>query len=105
VCKEAKRIEDQREARHRRRARERGAFIAPVSPRQIHERDGWRCHICRKKVSKTAVVPHPRAATLDHLVPLAALGSHEPANVATACFRCNCIKGDRGGGEQLMLVG
>jgi hypothetical protein len=104
-CAEIKRVADRREHKHRRRARKRGAFVAPVSARQIHERDKWRCHICRKLVSKTAVVPHPRAATLDHLVPLAALGTHEPANVATAHFICNSTKGDRGGGEQLMLVG
>lgn len=90
---------------HRRRVLQRDAYVAPVVRRRIYERDKWRCHLCRRMVSKKAVVPHPRAATLDHLVPLASGGTHEPANVATACFRCNCLKGDRGGGEQLMLVG
>lgn len=50
-------------------------------------------------------VPHPRAAVLDHVIPLARGGTHEPANVRTACFLCNSIKGDGGGNEQLMLIG
>ena len=104
-CAEEKRRDDRRMSKDRRRARKRDAFVAPVSPRKIFERDKWRCHICRKKVSQTKVVPHPRAATIDHLVPLAADGTHEPANVATACFACNCLKGDRGGNEQLALIG
>lgn len=105
ACKEAKRRAARSERGHRRRALQRGAFVQPVYRRRIYERDKWRCNICGKRVSKTAVVPHPRAATLDHLVPLATGGSHEPANVATAHFMCNAIKGDRGGDEQLMLVG
>jgi predicted nucleic acid-binding Zn ribbon protein len=105
ACRESRRKDRQSDKDHRRRARERGSYVARVSPREIYERDKWRCHICRKPVSKTTVVPHPRAATIDHLIPLAAFGTHEPANVATAHFICNSRKGDRGGGEQLMLVG
>lgn len=98
------------EHRHRRRARERGAFVAPVNRKEIYERDGWRCHICRKKVRKNAVVPHPLAPTIDHVIPLVPLpgqeaGTHEPANARTAHFLCNALKGNRGGNEQLLLIG
>ena len=94
-----------RASRHRRRARARDAFIAPVYRYKIHERDRYVCYLCHKPTDPSKTVPHPRAPTLDHVIPLAKGGTHEPSNVATACFQCNCIKGDRGGGEQLMLVG
>lgn len=105
ACKEIKRQDDKRESKHRRRALQRNAFVAPVSPRRVFERDRWRCHICGKRTRKTVAVPHPMAPTLDHLVPLAVGGTHEPANVRTAHFLCNSMKNARGGGEQLMLIG
>jgi len=49
-----------------------------------------------KKVMRGAVVPHPLAPTIDHVVPLAAGGLHEPANVQLAHFLCNARKSDRG---------
>jgi 5-methylcytosine-specific restriction endonuclease McrA len=88
-----------------RRAREREAFVETVQPRAIFERDKWRCHICKRKLRPERRHPHLRAATLDHLVPLDRGGLHEPANVATACFSCNSAKGNRGGNEQLLLIG
>lgn len=93
------------DARDRRRARQRSAFVAPVSRFEVFSRDAYRCHICWKQTDPSKVVPHPRAPTIDHVIPLARGGTHEPANVATACFRCNSLKGDRGGGEQLALLG
>lgn len=90
-------------ARHE--ARKRKAFVEDVLPRVVFERDGWRCHICRRKVNRNVVVPHPKAATIDHLTPLALGGQHELANVRTAHFICNSMKGDRGVGDQLMLFG
>lgn len=88
----------------RRRARERGAYSERYARHQIFERDGWRCHICKRLTLKAEVVPHPRAPVLDHLVPLARGGSDTAANVATACFLCNSVKRDCGGGEQLALI-
>lgn len=72
---------------------------------RIFERDGWRCQLCRLKVDRRRVVPHPKAPTLDHIIPLAKGGTHEPANVQLACFRCNCLKGDRAASDQLRLIG
>ena len=86
-------------------ARQRNAFVEPVIPTAIFERDRWRCHICRRKLSLNTRWPHRRAATLDHLVPLSLGGKHERANVKTACLSCNSSKGNRGGNEQLLLIG
>lgn len=33
------------------------------------------------------------SATLDHVVPVARGGTDDPSNIATACWRCNSIKG------------
>ncbi|WP_227979969.1 HNH endonuclease [Nocardia spumae] len=68
-------------------------------------RDGYRCHICRRNTDRSKVVPHPKAPTIDHLIPLSLGGTHEPANVATACFLCNSRKGAIGAGDQLALLG
>lgn len=84
---------------HVRRARKRNAYVAPVSFAAIAMRDGWRCGICGKPVPKKAVVPNPLAPTLDHIIPLAKGGTHEPKNVQLAHFLCNSVKSDKGGGQ------
>jgi 5-methylcytosine-specific restriction endonuclease McrA len=66
--------------------------------RRVFERDGGRCHLCRKKVD-------PRAWHLDHIVPLALGGSHTYENVAVSHPECNRAKGTRAVGEQLRVVG
>ena len=88
----------------RRRARKSDAYVADVWRHKVYESDGWRCHICGKKVRRTATVPHPMAPTIDHVIPLADGGTHEPANCRTAHFMCNSVKGNRGGGEQMLLI-
>jgi len=97
--------EQSRRAKDRRRARKRNAFVANVSRSAIYERDKWTCQLCGKRVLKSKVVPHPRAPVLDHIVPLAKGGTHEPANVQLACFLCNSVKSDNPAGEQLRLLG
>lgn len=94
-----------RDAKGRRRARKKDAFVAPVYRNRIFERDGWRCQLCGNKVKRDAEVPHPLAPVLDHIVPLAKGGSHEPANVQCAHFLCNSLKSDKGAPQQLMLIG
>jgi 5-methylcytosine-specific restriction endonuclease McrA len=69
----------------------------------IFERDGFRCHLCRKKInmdSKGADRP-----TLDHLVPYAKGGADTAANVRPAHMNCNSSKQTKPMGEQLMLLG
>jgi hypothetical protein len=94
-----------RMSKHRYRARKRAAYVEDVSPVRIFERDRWRCRLCNKRVHRHRVPPHPLAPVLDHVVPLAAGGTHEAANTQCAHFICNSVKGDRGHSEQLMLIG
>ncbi|TXG90682.1 HNH endonuclease [Rhodococcus rhodnii] len=103
-CTEARRRDGKRAGKLRRRALQRSAFVANVSPRSVYERDGWRCHLCRKPINRNAQAPHPKAPTIDHVIPLAAGGTHEPANCRAAHFLCNARKSHRGGGEQLLLL-
>ena len=91
--------------KRRHRARKRGAFVATVSRRRIFERDRWICQICHRPVARTKVVPHPRSPVLDHIVPLAKGGTHEPANVQCAHFLCNSLKSDGAANDQLRLIG
>lgn len=71
----------------------------------VLERDGWRCQICRRSIPTTVTVPHPKAGTVDHVVPRSQGGSHDRANLRAAHFQCNWKRSNRGGNEQLALIG
>lgn len=85
--------------------RRQAAHVEPVNRARVFERDKWRCHICRKRIRRGLRYPHPMSASVDHLVPLRSGGLHEMANAAAAHLICNLRKRDRGGGEQLLLIG
>lgn len=99
------------QCRRRFTAREESRRRGPIRPdsvpytdREIFERDGWRCHLCGKKVDKTVSRRKPDGASIDHLLPLALGGADTPANVATAHNRCNREKGVKARDEQLRLI-
>lgn len=92
-----------RASRSRRRARRRSAEHEPYSRTAVFERDGYRCHLCKRITKRTAVVPHPHAPVIDHLIPLGP-GADALHNVATACFMCNSKRRDVGP-AQLILFG
>jgi 5-methylcytosine-specific restriction endonuclease McrA len=71
--------------------------------REIYERDGWRCHLCGRRIFKSKRWPDPKSGTIDHIVPLSEGGIDEPANVAAAHWDCNREKRARALGEQLRL--
>lgn len=83
-----------RRGKDARKTRKRGLFVEPIYRAKVYERDGWVCQLCRRAVPKDKVVPHPNAATLDHIIPLAAGGAHAYANAQLAHFRCNNRKSD-----------
>lgn len=90
--------------RHRNKAKRNAlARGRPFSAADIFERDGWRCHLCGKACDRKAKVPHNKAATIDHLIPVSDGGLDDPLNVATAHFICNSKRG-AGGVAQLRLV-
>jgi 5-methylcytosine-specific restriction endonuclease McrA len=71
---------------------------------ELGERDSWRCHLCRRKVNPVLESPHDLSKTMDHLVPIADGGDHEPANLALAHRICNTRR-STGGVVQLALIG
>lgn len=72
--------------------------------REVAERDGWRCHLCRQKVPDREYRARDRDPTLDHLIPVSAGGAHTLDNVALAHNRCNWER-STAGEVQLRLVG
>lgn len=89
--------------RHSKRLRE--VFVEHVSVLDLAERDGWRCHLCRRNVSNRWRYPDKRSPSIDHLVPVSQGGEHSYRNTALAHLGCNMRKAARAMGEQLRLVG
>lgn len=68
--------------------------VAPAVRLRIYERDGWCCQICGESTSREWSTGDPWAPTLDHIVPQAAGGSHDEANLRLAHAWCNSVRGD-----------
>lgn len=78
------------------KAKRKKAFVQRVIRREIYERDGWKCGICKKFVNPSLKSPHPFSKTIDHIVPLSKGGTHEPRNVRLAHFGCNSRRSNKG---------
>lgn len=74
-------------AKQRRRGRKR------IRRYDVFVRDDYVCWICDRRCDPAATVPHPLAATVDHLVPRVHGGDDDPSNLATAHFLCNSRRG------------
>lgn len=105
LCAEHRR--ERRKAHFRRKsAVRRGAIAvgASMTIEQLGERDGWRCHLCTRRVDRALRYPHPRSPSFDHLLPVSRGGTDAPTNLALAHLHCNVSRGNRGT-VQLLLVG
>jgi 5-methylcytosine-specific restriction endonuclease McrA len=79
---------------------------APLLERNyIAERDKFRCGLCGGRVDMKLQHPDPLFGSIDHIVPLSRGGTNDLANLQLAHLRCNLSKNDRGGDEQLRLIG
>ena len=65
-----------------------------IKPSLIFDRDNWTCQLCGDELNSEDKVPSAKAATLDHIMPLANGGTHTVSNVQCACFECNWRKAD-----------
>ena len=94
----------------RKRCRKFGVPYDPkVKRASVFKRDGYRCHICKKKTLRKYVMSggraHPRSPTVDHHpYPLSAgIKGHEWDNVRCACLKCNVRKGAAWSGQRLLF--
>jgi len=88
---------------HMRRAHKLGLNSSrDVNLTYLIERDGGRCGLCHKLVRDKK---GPMRPSIDHIIPLSRGGTNTLDNVHLAHYRCNLSKGNRGGNEQLLLVG
>jgi len=80
--------------RKRRAARYGNGPVDSIDPIGVFDRDKWRCYICGAYTPKGMRGSNDdRAPELDHVIPLAAGGTHTLDNVACSCRRCNGEKG------------
>lgn len=88
-----------------RRALRKREDAEPVDRDKVGDRDRWVCGICGGKVDRTLAYPDPRSASLDHIEPISQDGAHTYANSRIAHLDCNVRRSNRGGAEQLALIG
>jgi hypothetical protein len=105
ACALRRRRDRAKNQEHSRRAALTGSGSERINSLEIYERDGWKCGLCHRKVNPKLTWPHRMSPSLDHIIPLAKGGHHVRTNVHLAHLTCNLSKQDRGGGEQLMLIG
>ena len=74
-----------------------------MTPREIWERDGGRCGICRKKIDIQIKWPDRRALAIDHIVPLSKGGEDTPENLQATHAACNGRKNNKGGGQRRLF--
>lgn len=60
----------------------------------LFELYGWVCYLCTEAIDPRRRCPDWRAATIEHLIPLAQNGTHTWDNVVPAHYRCNMKKAD-----------
>lgn len=92
---------------YRKRCRRYGGYFNPKCKRlAILERDGFRCHICKRQCKKSGKHSDVRVATVDHHpVPLSRGGDHDWHNVRCACMGCNSRKMANWNGQRLLSFG
>lgn len=78
--------------------------MSEVNRAEIFNRDRWTCQLCLKPVDGQLRSPHPMAASLDHVIPLARGGTHEPSNCQLAHHICNSVKSDNVAAAPLRLT-
>lgn len=72
-----------------------GVDFEPIEPEEIFERDGWICGVCKEPVDSSLSYPDPMCASMDHVIPWTAGGSHLKSNVQCVHLTCNFQKGSK----------
>lgn len=91
-----------RDDKHRRKALVKTGDRITI--RALGERDGWQCHICKRKVAADIRGNGPQAPSIDHLHPTSLGGEHVWSNVALAHRSCNGKRSNTGHAQLLLLA-
>lgn len=92
------------------RAKRYGVERVPYIRKELLRRDGWQCQLClvpllkRWTYNKQTLFPHPRNATLDHIVPMSKGGADAPWNIQACCLQCNGKKSASSKGQLRLNV-
>lgn len=78
---------------HERRAALKGRPAESFVSRDVFKRDGWTCGLCGEGIDPELQYPHPKSASVDHVLPIARGGGHIWGNVQAAHLACNIRKG------------
>jgi hypothetical protein len=95
-CSEQCREDRRRAVNQRKNLRRRAGGSVAMSVGEVGDRDGWRCHLCGKRVNRGLLWPHPMSASRDHLIPVVEGGSNDGWNLALAHWICNVRRGTSG---------
>lgn len=68
----------------------------------LMKRDHGRCGKCREPIRAKK---GPRGPSIGHIIPVSLGGEHALENLQPEHLDCNQRAGNRGGGEQLLLIG
>jgi 5-methylcytosine-specific restriction endonuclease McrA len=70
--------------------------VSPLVRREVYERDGWVCQLCKDPVDPGLPTSDAWAATLDHIIPQAwvLVPDHRPENLRLTHRWCNSVRGD-----------
>jgi 5-methylcytosine-specific restriction endonuclease McrA len=79
--------------------------VSLVSRAYLANRDGLKCHLCKRGLGLTTKHPEPGYASIDHVLPLSEGGTNDLANLRLAHLVCNLRKRAKAMGEQLALIG
>lgn len=74
-----------------------------ITDQEILERDHWMCWLCKRRIGKTYNYPHPRSASIDHVLPISLGGDDTAFNKKAAHLGCNTARGNGRPGEQMPL--
>lgn len=108
ICKKKFEKSYANHGKQEKRARKAGVVYQYIDKHKVFERDGWRCHICKRKTPEKYIGTYnPMAPELDHIVPLnpsyGANGSHTYENVKCCCRECNSKKSNTPLGQPMLF--
>lgn len=104
ICADCVRERDRAKSRRRHAAGHKQSKVEGMTIYALGDRDGWRCHLCRRRVDPRIKSPDPKSPSFDHLVPVSDDGKNVRTNVRLAHRGCNSSRGV-GGAVQLLLIG